>query len=65
MQNGVIDDTKCRSEERNGNFFLLLCIATTTTGGQKLKESLGYNDRLWMKWLQFVKVISINVCLVT
>jgi hypothetical protein len=33
MQNGIIDNTKCQSEERNGNFFLLLCIAMTTTGG--------------------------------
>jgi len=26
MRNGIIDDTKCQSEEQKGNLFLLLCI---------------------------------------
>ena len=61
MRNGIIDDTKCQSEERQGNFFLLLCIATTTTGEEKLKLALGYNDRYWVKWLQFVK-LYLSMC---
>ena len=61
MRNGIIDDTKCQSEERQGNFFLLLCIATTTTGEEKLKKALGYDDRLWVKWLQFAK-LYLSMC---
>jgi hypothetical protein len=37
MRNGLIDGTKCQSEEKKGNFFLLLCIANTTDGSRKLK----------------------------
>jgi hypothetical protein len=40
MRNGIIDDTKCQSEERKGNLFLLLCIASTSMGGKKLQTSL-------------------------
>lgn len=61
MRNGIIDDTKCQSEERQGNFFLLLCIATTTTGEENLKLALGYNDRFWVKWIQFVK-LYLSMC---
>ena len=61
MRNGIIDDTKCQSEERQGNFFMLLCIATTTTGDEKLKLALGYNDRSWVKWLRFVK-LYLSMC---
>ena len=61
MRNGIIDDTKCQSEERQGNFFLLLCIATTTTGEEKLQLALGYNDRLWNKWIQFAK-LYLSMC---
>ena len=32
LRNGIIDGTKCQSEERKGNLFHLLCIANTTTG---------------------------------
>ena len=61
VRNGIIDDTKCQSEERQGNFFLLLCIATTTTGEENLKLALGYNDRFWVKWIQFVK-LYLSMC---
>jgi len=61
MRNGIIDDTKCQSEERQGNFFLLLCIATTTTGEEKLKKALGYDDRRWVKWVQFAK-LYLSMC---
>ena len=56
MRNGIIDDTKCQSEERKDNLFLLLCIASTALGGEKLQTALQYNDRIWKKLLQFVKL---------
>ena len=51
MRNGIIDDTKCQSEERKGNLFLLLCIASTNLGGKKLQTALRYDDDTWKKWL--------------
>jgi hypothetical protein len=45
MRNGIIDDTKCQSEERKGNLFLLLCIAITALGGEKYQTALQYNDQ--------------------
>jgi len=56
MRNGIIDDTKCQSEERKGNLFWLLCIGSTALGGEKLQTALLYNDRTWKKWLGFVKL---------
>ena len=56
MRNGIIDDTKCQSEERKGNLFLLLCIASTTLGGDKIQTALRYDDDTWKKWLKFVKL---------
>jgi len=56
MRNGIIDDTKCESEERKGNLFLLLCIASTRLGGEKLQTALRYDDNTWKKWLKFVKL---------
>ena len=32
IRNGIIDGTKCQSEERKGNLFILLCIANTSEG---------------------------------
>jgi hypothetical protein len=43
MRNGIIDGTKCQSEERKGNPFLWLCIANTTKGSLKLQHTLGHN----------------------
>jgi len=37
MRNGIIDDTKCLSEQQKGNLFLLLCISSTALGGEKLQ----------------------------
>ena len=56
IRNGIIDSTKCQSEERKGNLFLLLCIANTTEGSQKLRAKLSYSDSKWAKWLEFVKL---------
>ncbi len=42
MRNGLIDGTKCQSEERKGNLFLMLCIANTTHVCEKLQNGLGY-----------------------
>ena len=56
IRNGIIDDTKCQSEERKGNLFLLLCIANTTLGGENLKSALGYDDKEWKCWMKFVKL---------
>ena len=56
MRNGIIDDTKCQSEERKGNLFLLLCIASTNLGSEKLQTALRYDDDTWKKWLKFVKL---------
>ncbi len=56
MRNGLIDGTKCQSEERKVNLFLLLCIANTTHGGEKLQNGLGYSNAKWKKWLKFIKL---------
>jgi hypothetical protein len=56
MRNGIIDDTKCQSEERKGNLFLLLCIASTRLVGKKLQTALQYDGNTWKKWLKFVKL---------
>ena len=56
IRNGIIDDTKCQSEERRGNLFLLLCIASTVMGGEKLKTALRYDDKDWKAWIKFVKL---------
>ena len=56
IRNGIIDDTKCQSEERKGNLFLLLCIASTTMGCEKLKNALRYDDNSWKEWVKFVKL---------
>ncbi len=56
MRNGLIDGTKCQSEERKGNLFLLLCIANTAHGGEKLQNGLGYSNAKWKKWLKFIKL---------
>ncbi len=58
MRNGLIDGTKCQSEERKGNLFLLLNIANTTHGGEKLQNGLGYSNAKWKKWLKFVKLYT-------
>ena len=56
MRNGIIDDTKCQAKERKGNLFLLLCIGSTSLGCEKLKTALQYEDRMWKKWLEFIKL---------
>ena len=56
MRNGIINSTKCQSEERKGNLFLLLCIANTTDGSRTLREKLSYSDSKWKKWLDFIKL---------
>ncbi len=56
MKNGLIDGTKCQSEERKSNQFCLLCIANTTHGGEKLQNGLGYSNAKWKKWLKFIKL---------
>ena len=56
MRNGLIDGIKCQSEERKGNLFLLLCIANTTHGGEKLQNGLGYSNTKWQKWLMVIKI---------
>jgi hypothetical protein len=47
MGNGLIDGTKCRSSERKGILFQLLCIAHTTNGNLVIKRSLKYSDTKW------------------
>ncbi len=54
MRNGLIDGTKCQSEERKGNFFLLLCIANRTEGSRKFQKALGYETTKWNKWFDFL-----------
>ena len=56
LRNGIIDSTKCQSEERKGNLFLLLCIANTTYGSMKLQQALGHSSTTWKKWLKFIKL---------
>ncbi len=40
MRNGLIDGMKCQAEERKGNLFLLLCVAHTNNGSNKLQKAL-------------------------
>ena len=56
IRNGIIDGTKCQSEERKGNLFLLLCIANTTEGSMKLQAALNHNSSKWKKLLDFIKL---------
>ena len=56
MRNGIIDGTKCQSEERKGNLFLLLCISNTMEGRMKLKDTLGHTSSKWKKMLEFIKL---------
>ena len=57
MRNGIIDGTKCHAEERKGNLFLLLCIAHTVDGSDKLQKALGYpSQSRWKKFLEFLKL---------
>ena len=57
MRNGIIDGTKCHAEERKGNLFLLLCIAHTTDGSNKLQRALGRpSQHRWKKFLDFLKL---------
>ena len=57
MRNGLIDGTKCQAEERKGNLFLLLYIAHTTDGSNKLQRALGHpSQRRWKKFLEFLKL---------
>ncbi len=41
LRNGLIDGTKCQSEERKGNLFRLMCIGHTTKGGEIIKHGGG------------------------
>jgi hypothetical protein len=55
-RNGLLDGTKCQSNERRGNLFLLLCIAHTTAGKKALKpvlKKLGIKHNLFC---QFIKL---------
>jgi len=54
IRNGILDSTKCQSEERKGNLFLLLCIATTVDGTRLFKDKLSYSDSKWKKWIEFL-----------
>ena len=56
LRNGIIDGTKCQSEERKGNLFHLLCIANTTEGRNKLQRALGHSDYQWKRWVAFIKL---------
>ena len=57
MRNGLIDETKCQAEERKVNLFLLLCIAHTTEGSNKLQTALGYASQgRWKTFLEFLKL---------
>jgi hypothetical protein len=53
---GLIDGTKCQSNERRGNLFLLLCLAHTTAGKKALApvwHKLGINQ---IEFCQFIKL---------
>jgi len=61
IRNGIIDGTKCQSEERKGNLFLLLCIANTSEGSIKLQTALNHNSSKWKKLLEFIK-LYLSMC---
>lgn len=57
VRNGLLDGTKCQAEERKGNLFLLLCIAHTAEGSNKLQQALGRpSPPQWKKFLEFLKL---------
>jgi hypothetical protein len=56
MRNGLIDSTKCRSSERKGNLFRLLCIAHTSSGCSVLKRCLNMSEQRWKKFIEFLKL---------
>jgi hypothetical protein len=56
IRNGIIGGTKCQSEERKGNLFLLFCIANTTEGSMKLQAAFNQNSSKWKKLLEFIKL---------
>ena len=62
MRNGIIDGTKCHAEERKGNLFLLLCIAHTVDGSDKLQKALGSpSQSRWKKFLEFLKLCYLSM----
>ena len=56
LRNGLIDGTKCQSEERKGNLFRLMCIGHTTEGGEIIKHGMGYSDLQLKKLLKFLQM---------
>ena len=61
IRNGIIDGTKCQSEERKGNLFLLLCIANTSDGSMKLQTALNHDLSKWKKVNEFIK-LYLSMC---
>ena len=61
IRNGIIDGTKCQSEERKGNLFLLLCIANTSEGIMKLRTALNHDSSKWNKLNEFIK-LYLSMC---
>ncbi len=61
IRNGIIDGTKCQSEERKGNLFLLLCIANTSEGSMKLRTALNHDSSKWNKLNEFIK-LYVSMC---
>jgi hypothetical protein len=61
IRNGIIDGTKCQSEVRKANLFLLLCVANTTEGSMKLQTALNHNSSKWKKLQEFIK-LYLSMC---
>ncbi len=61
IRKGIIDGTKCQSEERKGNLFILLCIANTSEGSMKLQTALNHNSSTWKKLNEFIK-LYLSMC---
>jgi hypothetical protein len=54
-RNGLIDGTKCKSSERKGNLFRLLCICHTAKGQTVMQNSLQFSDVKWRELLKCMK----------
>ncbi len=55
VRNGIVDGTKCQSEERVGNLFRMLCMAHTKKGRDALKMIWDKYDIDRNEWCDYIK----------
>ena len=55
VRNGIVDGTKCQSEERVGNLFRMVCMAHTKKGRDALKMIWDKYDIDKNEWCDYIK----------